>query len=159
MKKIVILLTILVAALIIGLIYLLYSKGFITPGTNSENALIETGIGPTKPPIDDNVKDKRIKVDGVSMGNIKSGVVKAENFKFVPDQMAVNQGDTVTITFTNTQGLHDFTIDEFKVKSKTLEAGETEEITFVADKKGTFEFYCSIGQHRAMGMVGTITVQ
>ncbi len=159
MKKIVVALTILAAVLTIGIIYLLYTKGFITPGQTSSDALIETGIGPTQVPIDENVKDKRIKVDGVSMGNIKSGVVEAKNFEFAPNQMAVNLGDTVTITFTNTQGLHDFTMDEFDVKSKTLEAGQTEEITFVANKKGTFEFYCSIGQHRAMGMVGTLTVQ
>jgi uncharacterized cupredoxin-like copper-binding protein len=32
-------------------------------------------------------------------------------------------------------------------------------VQFVADKTGTFEFYCSVGNHRQMGMVGTLVVQ
>jgi plastocyanin len=29
----------------------------------------------------------------------------------------------------------------------------------VADKKGTFEYYCSVGQHRALGMKGKLVVE
>jgi nitrosocyanin len=107
---------------------------------------------------EETLEDNRIKSDGVTMGDIKQIEITASNFKFEPDSFTVNVGDTVTISFKNTEGFHDFAIDEFKVKSKTIEAGAVEQITFVADKKGTFQFYCSIGQHKAMGMVGTLVV-
>jgi plastocyanin len=29
----------------------------------------------------------------------------------------------------------------------------------VADKNGSYEYYCSVGNHRASGMVGVITVE
>jgi len=32
-------------------------------------------------------------------------------------------------------------------------------VTFVADKAGEYEFYCSVGQHRANGMVGKLIVK
>ena len=84
--------------------------------------------------------------------------VDGSSFKFSPSTISVNEGDTVTIKFVNTGGLHDFVIDEFGVKTKQLANGVSEEITFVANKKGTFEYYCSVGNHRQMGMVGTFTV-
>lgn len=32
-------------------------------------------------------------------------------------------------------------------------------VTFVADTLGTFEYYCSVGNHRAQGMVGNLVVE
>lgn len=126
----------------------------ITPApTNTMlNELNEEGIGK------ETSNSKAIQADGVMLGGIKQGIIEASNFKFEPDAISVNEGDTVAITIKNTQGIHDFVIDELNVKSKTLKEGESEEITFVASKKGTFQFYSSVGQHRVMGMVGTIVV-
>lgn len=84
--------------------------------------------------------------------------VEGSPFKFSPNNITVNQGDKVKIIFKNVSGKHDLVIDEFDVKTDLLSAGGEESIEFVADKKGTFEFYCSVGNHRAMGMVGTLTV-
>lgn len=89
---------------------------------------------------------------------VKTFEVDGANFKFTPNVLSVNEGDTVKIVFKNTQGFHDFVIDEFNVKSKTIQASQTDELTFVASKKGTFEYYCSVGNHRTMGMVGKLTV-
>src|SRR3989344_3583974 len=54
--------------------------------------------------------------------------------------------------------MHNFRLDEFGVATKVLKAGESETITFVADKIGEFEYYCSVGTHRAMGMIGKLIV-
>lgn len=89
---------------------------------------------------------------------VKEFTVDASNFAFAPKTLSVNIGDTVRITLKNTQGFHDLKIDEFNAATKTLNSGEEETIEFVADKTGTFEYYCSIGTHRQMGMVGTLVV-
>lgn len=39
---------------------------------------------------------------------------------------------------------HNLNIDEFNVHSKDLSYFQTQSITFLADKKGTFDYYCSI---------------
>ena len=84
--------------------------------------------------------------------------VRGKNFSFTPATMAVNKGDKVRITFINDSGTHDFVVDGYNVRTKTLQTGQSETIEFIADKTGTFEYYCSVGSHRSMGMKGTLTV-
>ena len=50
-------------------------------------------------------------------------------------------------------------LKKFSYEDRPLHIGEEQTITFVADKTGGFEFYCSVGNHRAMGMVGTLIVR
>lgn len=103
---------------------------------------------PTTAPVEDAMMNEegKIVVEGSS------------SFRFAPTKITVKKGEPVTIVFKNTGGFHDFVIDEFKVATKQIQAGQSEEVTFTPDKAGSFEFYCSVGNHRAMGMVGTLTV-
>lgn len=94
-----------------------------------------------------------------SATNIKTVDVKGLNFSFDVKEIKVKKGDTVKVNFTNTEGFHDFKIDEFNVATKQIKAGESETVSFVADKIGTFEYYCSVGKHRQMGMVGKLVVE
>jgi nitrosocyanin len=84
--------------------------------------------------------------------------VEGGMFYFSPSTMTVNKGDTVRIVFTNKEGMHDWVLDKFNAKTKVLKVGETETIEFVAGEAGSFEYYCSVGDHRARGMKGTLTV-
>lgn len=85
--------------------------------------------------------------------------VTGTNYKFDPATITVKKGDTVKINFTAQGNMpHDFTIDEFNVATKQL-TNASETVQFVADKAGTFEYYCSVGNHRALGMVGKLVVQ
>lgn len=77
-----------------------------------------------------------------------------------PNVIRVREGDTVAITFKNDGGLHDLKIDGYNVITKRLSvAGETDTISFVANKKGSFDYYCTVGEHRQMGMKGTLIVE
>jgi nitrite reductase (NO-forming) len=85
--------------------------------------------------------------------------VTAGNFSYDLKQIKVSQGETVVINFKNSEGFHDWVIDEFNARTKQIGEGKSETISFVASKKGTFEYYCSVGKHRAMGMKGSLIVQ
>lgn len=89
---------------------------------------------------------------------VKEFIIEAKNYSFIPATMSVKKGDTVHITLKNTGGLHDLRIDEFNVATKRIKSGGQDTIEFVADKTGAFEYYCSVGSHRAMGMRGVFTV-
>lgn len=95
----------------------------------------------------------------VSTSQTKTFNVEGGMFYFNPKEIRVKQGDTVRIVFTNKEGFHDWTIDEFNARTTQIAAGKTETIQFVADKTGTFEYYCSVGNHRAMGMKGNLIVE
>ncbi len=96
--------------------------------------------------------------EGGSTSTPKEFTVEAKNYSFTPPTMSVKKGDTVRITLKNTGGMHDLRIDEFNAATKRIKSGEQDIIEFVADKTGTFEYYCSVGSHRAMGMKGMLTV-
>ena len=89
----------------------------------------------------------------------KTFEVSAANFSYDVKEIKVKQGDKVKIVFTNKEGFHDWVIDEFSARTNQLAADKSETIEFVANKKGTFEYYCSVGSHRAMGMKGSLVVE
>src|SRR3990172_11005102 len=82
------------------------------------------------------------------------------NFNFSPNLIEGEPGETVKIKLSSKNGDHDFIIDELGVRSRTLASGESQvlEVTIPDDavSGSTYEFYCSISNHRAMGMVGTL---
>lgn len=112
----------------------------VTPGTEVENVVDST-------------------TPSVNQSTVKEFAVDGTPFKFSLNEIKVKKGDTVRIVFTNVQGSHDWVIDEFNARTKILPAGQTETIEFVADKTGTFEYYCSVGTHRQMGMKGNLIVE
>lgn len=85
--------------------------------------------------------------------------VEGGSFYFKPNQIKANVEEKVKIVFKSSGGSHNFVIDEFAVQTKLTADGETSEVEFIPNKAGTFEFYCSVGNHRAMGMKGTLIVE
>lgn len=94
----------------------------------------------------------------------KTFIVTGENFKFFiggvenPD-IIVNKGDLVRIEFESTSGFHDWVVDEFSAATEKVKDGGATFVEFSADKTGTFEYYCSVGSHRANGMSGNFIVK
>ena len=91
-------------------------------------------------------------------GQVKEFTVSGGEFYYEPSALAVKKGDKVRIVFKNADGFHDFRIDELGVATKKINDGQTDTVEFTADKVGSFEYYCSVGKHRQMGMKGTLTV-
>ena len=79
-------------------------------------------------------------------GNEVHVYMTAVRSHFTPEHIEVNQGDEVVIHITNVEQAHDathgFTIGSYNVHS-SIEPGKHVDITFVADKEGTFPFYCT----------------
>jgi nitrous-oxide reductase len=65
---------------------------------------------------------------------------------FTPDRVEVEEGDTVHLHLTSMEQaedqVHGFTIDMYGV-NLSLEPGKHENVTFVADKAGSFPMYCT----------------
>jgi len=85
--------------------------------------------------------------------------VSGTNFAFDVTEITVQEGDTVTINFESKDGFHDWVVDEFNASTLQVNPGTVTSVTFVADKAGEYEYYCSVGQHRQMGMVGKLIVE
>src|SRR3989344_3654266 len=101
------------------------------------------------------VEAPTVNVDNINNENVaivKEFTITGRNFSFSPSLITVQKGDRVKIIFQNSAGFHDFEIDEFGVAAKQAQSPTTEVLEFVADQAGSFEYYCSVGTHRAIGM-------
>lgn len=92
-------------------------------------------------------------------GEHKTFTVSGTNFAFDIAEMRVAEGDTVTINFSSAEGFHDWAVDAFGAATEKVKPNTPTSVTFIADKVGTYEYYCSVGSHRANGMVGTLIVE
>jgi len=95
----------------------------------------------------------------ITTRTIKEFALEASNFKYSLVEMRVKQGEIVRVTLINREGFHDFVIDELNASTKQIRAGEQETIEFTASQKGQFEYYCSVGSHRQLGMKGNMIVE
>lgn len=131
---------------------------FFFQSRNKENVAMQNTISDQQAfdeqALGENDSSKEPQMEGVI--NLE---VEGSNYLFNPDEIKVKVGDKVSITFTSNGAMHDFVLDEFDVKTKVLNSGESETISFTVDKAGEYEYYCSVGNHRAMGMKGTLIVE
>ena len=110
-----------------------------------------------------NIVSNNLLVNGDSEPD-KIFVVTGGRFSFIIDgevnpDMVVNQGDLVRIEFINDDSMpHDWVIDEFDAATEIIRTGESSIIEFVADTSGEYEYYCTVGSHRAQGMYGRFIV-
>ena len=104
--------------------------------------------------LDNSDKNNEVKTFTVTGSYLRFYIDGAEN----PD-IRVNEGDKVRIEFTSEEGFHDWKVDEFNAATQKVNPGTAASIEFIADKKGAFEYYWSVGQHRANGMKGNLIVE
>jgi nitrosocyanin len=112
-----------------------------------------TPVASTAPGAADTMSDEQVAGE-VRVINVEGGA-----FYYKPNEIRVKKGEKVKIVMSSKDMMHDFVIDELKVKMPVTKGGETGTVEFVADKAGTYEFYCSVGQHRAQGQVGKLIVE
>lgn len=109
-------------------------------GSNNETSPKPNESGNTEPTTTD-ADDTSVDTsqDVKESGETKEFTINAANFTFDPAEIRVNQGDKVIITMKNNTGSHGVKILDLGVELKG--EGTTE---FIADKKGTFIFACSV---------------
>jgi len=79
-------------------------------------------------------------------GNQVQVYMSAIRSHFNPEHIRVRQGDRVTIHITSLETTHDathgFGISKYNI-NLSIEPGETQTVTFVADEPGVFPYYCT----------------
>jgi cytochrome c oxidase subunit 2 len=93
--------------------------------------------------VEDEVTFNFDKVVPESATEVKSFTMTAKQWEFVPSTITVNEGDTVQLIITSIDVAHGFVLSEFGVDA-VLEKDKTVRVEFVADKKGTFNFFCDV---------------
>lgn len=76
-------------------------------------------------------------------GEIKEFNITANNWKFTPQTITVNQGDKVILNIKSIDATHGISLNNFGI-SEQLNPGEEKTIEFIANKKGEFSFFCNV---------------
>lgn len=91
--------------------------------------------------------------------SVKSFNLTAKTWSFEPSTITVKKGDTVKLAIKSLDVPHGFALSSFGI-NKTLNPGETVNVEFVADKAGSFPFFCSVSCGSGHGgMRGTLVVE
>ncbi len=86
--------------------------------------------------------------------------LEAKEFSFSEESITVKKGQKVRLTLANKGRMsHDFVVEETNVASELVGPGKSVVTEFTIQDAGTYTFYCSVGNHRAMGMEGTLIVE
>jgi len=129
------------------------------PENNPTNTMEEENTENPEGATDSMTQDGEI-AEGDSMAeSVKTINLTGKNFAFSQNEIRVKKGDRVKIVLTSQDGLHDWVVDEFNAATEQVMTSNTSSVEFVADKVGTFEYYCSVGRHREMGMKGNLIIE
>jgi cytochrome c oxidase subunit 2 len=69
--------------------------------------------------------------------------VTAQRFAFTPSEITVKKGEMVTLVLKSLDVTHGLRFKELGIETK-VNKGQTSELTFTADKTGTFVGHCSV---------------
>ncbi len=75
--------------------------------------------------------------------NVKTFQMTAKQWGFTPSTITVKQGDLVKISITSLDVSHGISIPDYNI-DREISQGNTVIFQFIADKKGTFPFKCSV---------------
>ncbi len=112
----------------------------------------------TKEPIKEDKPIKNIQGELTKEG-VREFNISGMNFEFSQNRMKVKKGEKIRVIFKSTKGYHDWVLDEFNVRTEKVEPGKTVSVEFIANKAGTFQYYCSTAEHKKYGMTGKLIVE
>jgi uncharacterized cupredoxin-like copper-binding protein len=96
-----------------------------------------------------------------SSGGGQTIQVKEMEFKLTPSSFTVSKPGTVTFEATNAGKIdHALELEGNGVEQKigSIAPGSSGKLTVTLSKNGTYQLYCPIDGHRAMGMQATVVV-
>lgn len=78
-----------------------------------------------------------------------------------PPEIRIKQDRPTVLQIKNIDGVsHGFALPAFNIRIDQIKAGETAQVTFIPDKSGSFNFYCTIWcSPKHMRMVGRLKIE
>jgi carboxymethylenebutenolidase len=88
----------------------------------------------------------------------------ARNYRFYMDgdespTIRVAYGQAIALEISSYEGEHDIRVDEIGLASNVVNEGDITTVNITPMRKGEFQYYCSVGNHRHLGMSGRFIVE
>lgn len=139
---------------VLGVIVALVAGGFVvtrglryTKRTTSEPANIEQA--PTV-----------AESNGVEDTKVELVEISGSEYSFSPSKITLKKGEKTRITFKNVGNApHNLVIPDLGVSTAVISGGQEVSVEATPAKTGEFMFYCSVGNHKDLGMEGQVVVE
>ena len=134
------------------LVIVVASSGFFKQGKAIQEIKKETESIATQPRLPDETSIEQPQSTPVQttptqlaqpIQEVKEFSLTARKWSFEPSTITVKPGDKVKLKIISVDVTHGFTLREFGINT-VLSPSKTIEAEFVADKSGTFTFFCSV---------------
>lgn len=124
----------------------------------------EEGLNQDQEPVQNEIVEQEQEVQNqqeeVNNSIIGEVAVSATDSRFNPSSITAKAGQNMKIVFTNNGSMHhDFVIEGLGVRTNAIGPGQTETVEFLVPAPGNYTFYCSVDNHRELGMVGSFIVE
>jgi plastocyanin len=141
----------------VGIIFAVLIAGVFLLGRvgkqSSETLPSEVPLTPTPSP---QTSDKTTPVEG----EVQEITLEATEFSYSKETITVKKGQKVRLTLVNKGRMsHDFVVEKMNVTTELAGSGKSVTTEFTINDAGSYAFYCSVGNHRAMGMEGVLIVE
>ena len=141
----------------IYLVAILITAVFLVSGCASKTEIAATTAAQDQ--VQQQAAPAQTQQPAAAQSETKRFTIEGSEFKFAPNEIRINKGDNVEITFENIGTYeHNFVIEGYNKKTPIISKGNRAVLAFTADKAGTFAFFCSVPGHRASGMEGKLVV-
>lgn len=86
--------------------------------------------------------------------------VTGTEYSYNPASIIAKKGEKIKLTFINAGATtHNLVIDALNVKTKMVAPGKSDTIEFTLESDTNLVFYCSVPNHRNLGMEGEIKLE
>jgi plastocyanin len=131
--------------------------GSVQPKPEPDQDIPENNEGAEDEPVDNGNISSETEVDRTI------SITGYSNISYDTEEVSVARGETIEFVYINEGGVHNLVLEENGedvTRTETLSSnGETDSFTYTFEEEGEYEFYCSVGSHRAQGMEGKINLQ
>ncbi len=150
---------------IIGLVVVLGAGLILLRGRNAPSSTSQPNqpqsLSPAGDQADTQVDEQlqNLEPTGEVVDGVREITMTAKQWEFSPNPVVVKFGDKVRIRITSTDVPHGFALPDFGI-NEVLNPGQEVVVEFEANKRGSFEFFCSVqcGLGHS-GMRGNLIVQ
>src|SRR3989344_1243435 len=98
-------------------------------------------------------------IPGEGEEDVREITIEADEFSYSTEEISVKKGEKIKLTLVNNGNMpHDFVVEDMNVSTSLAGPGKSVSVEFTINEAGTYTFYCSVGNHRGLGLEGTLEV-
>jgi plastocyanin len=138
--------------IVLGIFFAVVVAGvFLLPKGIKEEPVSETA------PVSETTGTQETSVEDA---DVKEITISASEYSYNPASISLTKGEKVRLTLMNVGNMsHDLVIEGTDIKTKLVGRGKSDVVEFtVPEDVNELIFYCSIANHRALGMEGKFLV-